>query len=101
MLVNLSPCRDVIFLILLGLFSRDTIDICFGDVPAKKRENRTINNQMQCRVRYKVTTTFLPIENQLDFDAKIVIGRLTIDIPYSWIVVFLTFTLRTPSSFLL
>ncbi|GKZ79214.1 hypothetical protein AnigIFM56816_003098 [Aspergillus niger] len=68
------------------LFSRDTIDICFGDVPAKKRENRTINNQMQCRVRYKVTTTFLTIENQLEFEAKIdnqVIGRLTIDIPYS------------------
>ncbi|OJJ68026.1 hypothetical protein ASPBRDRAFT_331019 [Aspergillus brasiliensis CBS 101740] len=65
---------------------KNAIKIRFGDVPVRLRENRIINQQMQCRVRYKVTTTFLPIENRLEFEVKVgnqEIGRHGIDIPYS------------------
>ncbi|GLA24506.1 hypothetical protein AnigIFM63326_000554 [Aspergillus niger] len=61
------------------------IEIRFRQVPAGKKEVREVGGRRQVRICYEISTTFLPIDNKIEFVARIgnqEIGRRMINMPF-------------------
>lgn len=72
-------------LTVLDLDPLTAIEIRFRQVPAGKKEVREVGGRRQVRICYEISTTFLPIDNKIEFVARIgnqEIGRRMINMPF-------------------
>ncbi|GKZ39303.1 hypothetical protein AbraIFM66950_012269 [Aspergillus brasiliensis] len=69
-----------------GLTPSSAIEIHFRQVPAVKMEARQVDGRRQIRICYEISTTFLPIDNRIEFVARVnnqEIGRQAMNMPMS------------------